>query len=167
MREASRKMAACGMMTALGVVLMLAGAVAEVGMYAVPMFLGLFLAPFGRRWGTGCQLLLWLAIGLLSLILVPDVEQDLMFLCFFGWYPALRPKLEPLPGALRLCAKLALFNGVVVALEAVIIRFFVPETGGRGLLLALLVLGNVTFLVYDLAIPRFCRRLDGWFRKLL
>lgn len=166
MKQQSRRMALCGMTTALGVVLMVLGAILELGMYVCPMFVGLSLIPIGKRWGAKYHLLLWAAISLLCLMLVSNPEQNLMFIGFFGWYPALRPRLQRLPCLPRLAVKLALFNAIVIAIEALLIVVLVPEAMGTALTVLLLALGNVTFLLYDFAIPRFEWLADKHLKKL-
>lgn len=155
MKQQSRRMAVCGMAAALGVVLMVLGAILELGMYVCPMFVGLCLIPIGKEWGVKYHLMLWAAISLLCLMLVSNLEQNLMFIGLFGWYPALRPRLQRLPPLSRLLVKLVLFNAIVIAIEALLIFVLVPESMGTVFTVILLVLGNVTFLLYDFAIPRF------------
>lgn len=155
MREQTRRIAVCSMTAALGVVVMLLGAVLELGMYVCPMVVGLCLIPLGRRFGVKYQLLLWIAISLLSLFLVPNPEENLVFAGLFGWYPALQPKLQKLPRVLRAVVKLVLFNAVVIGLEALIIFVLVPEVIGDNMLLLLLLLGNVMFVMYDRVVGRF------------
>ena len=166
MKQQSRRMAVCGMTVALGVVLMVLGAILELGMYVCPMFVGLFLIPIGNKWGVKYHLLLWAAISLLCLMLVSNLEQNLMFLCLFGWYPALRPRLQRLPRLPRLLVKLALFNAIVIAIETLLILVLVPEAMGTALTVILLALGNVTFLLYDFAIPRFAWLADKHLKKI-
>lgn len=148
-------MAFCGIMSALGVVIMLLGSVLGLGMYLAPMMVGLCLVPVGKAYGKKYQLLLWIAISLLSIMLVPNVEQNLMFLCLFGWYPAFRPVLQKVSMVAGLCLKLLLFNAIVIPLELLIMFVLVPETTGTVFAVILLILGNVTFLCYDFAIPAF------------
>ena len=154
----TRAVALSGVTAALAVVLMAVGGLLGVGLYAAPMLAGLCLLPAGRHLGTKYHLLLWLAVSALSFFLVPDVEQNLMFLCLFGCYPILRPALERLP---RVLCKLLFFNAVAIALEALVLLVLVPETLGAGMLLLLLALGNLTFVLYDLLIPRAQRLLDA------
>lgn len=155
MKKQSKRIAVCGITAALGVVIMMLGAVLGIGMYLAPMLVGVCLSPVGREWGTKHQILLWIAISLLSLMLVSDLEENLMFLGLFGWYPVLRPALQKLPPVLRVIAKLLIFNVVVIALELLLLLVLVPESMGTALTVLLLALGNGTFLVYDFAIPRF------------
>lgn len=155
MRKQTRVIAVCGVTVALGVVIMVLGNVLGLGMYLAPMLAGLCLSAVGRELGTKYQILLWIAIGLLSFMLISNPEQNLMFAGLFGWYPILRPALQKRKRILRFVAKFLIFNVIVVALEALLVLVLVPESLGAGLTLLLLVLGNVTFFVYDLAIPRF------------
>ncbi|MGN1003722.1 MAG: hypothetical protein ACI4O5_02715 [Oscillospiraceae bacterium] len=155
MKKKSKQIAVCGVTAALGVVIMMLGAVLGIGMYLAPMLVGVCLIPIGREWGAKYQILLWIVISLLSLILVSEPEENLMFLGLFGWYPILRPTLQKLPPVLRVVVKLLIFNVVVIALELLLLLVLVPEGMGTALTVLLLVLGNVTFLVYDFAIPRF------------
>ncbi len=156
----TKALAFCGVMTALGVVILLLGGFLGIGTYAAPMLAGLMLLPVGSRYGWKYHALVWLCVGVLALILVSDVEESLMFLGLFGWYPILRPKLQQLPKVLGWVAKFALFNGVLIALEALVLLVLAPEALELSFLLALLALANLVFWVYDLAIPRVAANLE-------
>lgn len=154
MKTAAKRMATCAMMTALCVVLMVLGAVLELGMYACPLLAGLCFIPVGQKYGRKYHILLYVASGIVCLLLVPNIEENLMFVGLFGWYPIIRPCLQKLPGVLKWLCKLAVFNGAVIAVEWLEMTVLVPEVVEGVLLWILLVLGNVTFLVYDYLIPR-------------
>ena len=155
MKFQSKKMAVCSMTAAVGVVILLLGGVLGLGMDVCPLLVGLCLMPIGRLYGVKYQLMLWIVISLLSLLLVPNPEENLMFAGIFGWYPALYPKLQKLPKVLRWVVKLLLFNGIVIALEALVMLVLVPEVIGDGMLLLLLLMGNVVFVMYDRVLPNF------------
>lgn len=154
-KEQSKRIAACGLTTALGIALMFLGTFLGLGMYLIPMLVGMCLTPIGTIWGRKYQILLWFAIGLLSILLISAPEQNLMFFGLFGWYPILRPILQKLPKLPRVIMKLLVFNIVTVALESLLMFVLFPEALSMALTIFLLVLGNITFLVYDMAIPRF------------
>ena len=154
MRNTTKRMATCAMMTALGVVLMLLGGVLELGMYACPLFAGLAFVPLGEKYGQKYHVMLYISTTILCFLLVPNWEENLMFAGFFGWYPILRPHLEKLPLILRWIGKLALFNGAVIAIEWLLMTLIMSETMGGILLWLLLAMGNVTFIAYDCLIPR-------------
>lgn len=152
--EQTKRLTVCAMLAAVSVVLMLLGAVLQLGTYAAPLLTGMVLIPIGNRYGRKYQTMLWLVISGLCFMLVPSAEQNLMFAGLFGWYPIAYPTLQKLPRLLRLPVKLLLFNGVVIAMEAALIWLIAPEAMEWSFALLLLALGNVTFLLYDYLIPK-------------
>ena len=155
------------MTAALGVILMLLGSFMGLGMYMAPMFVGWCLIPIGKKYGTKYQTMLWIVIGLLCLMLVSDIEQNLMFIGLFGWYPIVRSKLQKLPRAPRLFVKLALFNVVIISLESLVLWLLFPEPLESWMAVVLLVLGNLTFLFYDFAFPVFELLAERYLKKIL
>ncbi len=153
-RESGRKVALCGLLAALGIVILLLAGWIGVGTYIGPVLAGLLLIPVERKYGSKMALTLWAAIGLLSLFLVADTEETLMFLAFFGWYPAIRPKLEKLTTGLRWLVKELIFNAAIAAVELLMFLVLAPESATVGMLLVLFLLFNLTFLAYDRALPR-------------
>ena len=150
----TKRMAMCGMMAALSVVLMVLGGALGLGMYISPLLAGLCLIPIGNAYGKKYQMILWLAVSVLSLILVPNIEESLMYLCLFGCYPILRPYFQKLPKVLRFIAKLLFFTVVFTALQLLITLVLVPEVMGTGMMLTLIALADVTLLLYDFVLPR-------------
>lgn len=163
----TKALAFCGVMTALGVVILMLGGFLGIGTYAAPMLAGLMLLPVGSRYGRKYYALVWLAVSALALILVSDVEEGLMFLGFFGWYPILRPALQRLPRVLGWAVKFLIFNAAMVALELLVLLVLVPEALEPGLLLALLAVANLVFWLYDRVIPRVEENLTRRLGKLL
>ncbi|MBQ8588989.1 MAG: hypothetical protein IJ486_00835 [Firmicutes bacterium] len=156
MTNNTKRLTACSLMTAAGVVLMIFGSLMGIATYAMPMIVGLALIPLGKRYGLKYQLTTFAATALLSLMLVSNVEQSLLFLAFLGWYPAVRPGLQRIkPKLLRFVIKLVVFNVPVILVEWLVMTLLVPEDMDHWFLWILLTLGNITFLVYDFAMPKF------------
>ena len=151
----ARGIAISGVFTALAIGLMWIGALSGVGTYAVPLLAGIALIPVGQALGKKYHLLSFAAVSLLSFLLSADWEQNLMFAGLMGWYPILRPALERLKKPLRILLKLAIFNVMAVAVELLVTLVFVPTAEALWLLVALLLIGNVAFLIYDAALPKF------------
>lgn len=166
MKENARRMAFCAMMAALSVVLMVLGAVLELGMYACPLFAGLCFIPVGQKYGRKYHWTLYAAASILCFLLVPNMEENLMFAGLFGWYPIVRPGLQRLPKVLGWVCKLVIFNGAVIAIEWLVVTVLAPEVLGGTILWVLLALGNVTFVAYDMLIPKV-EGLSGRIAKLL
>ena len=152
----------CGILAALMVALMLLGTMIPTTTYICPALAGMLVIPVVWEFGFRTGGLLYLAVALLSLFLAPDKEAGLFFAFLFGWYPLLRPKLQHIRRKLpRLVLKLLLFNLSLVVIFALLLFVFVaPDLQAdaktwTGLLLAgMLLLGNVTFLLYDLLLAR-------------
>ena len=151
------------MMSALAVVIMLVGGYLEIGMYAFPMISGLLLMPVGDRYGKKYHVAMWAVVSVISFILVPYVEQNLMFLLLFGLYPVIYSFFGKMPKALARVLKFIYFNAVFIGIEALVMLVLVPEVMSLGMIALFLVLGNITFIIYDLVIPR----ADFLFKKYL
>jgi hypothetical protein len=172
MRAYARRMAVCAMMVALGVVLMFLLGLTGIGTYAAPLFACLLLVPLQREYGTGTALTVWLATGLLTLLLATDREMALVYLTIFGWYPLARPQFQRLPRLLRPVLKLAAFNGATVVTYALLLPFLGLELEMMEpwLLAALLAMGNLTFFLEDRflipkLVPMWEQRLSHWLKK--
>lgn len=150
----SKIIASCGMTAALSVVIMIIGGILGLGMYASPMIAGFCLMPIQQKFGAKYSWTLWAAVSLLCFILVPDVEENLMYFAFFGLYPLLWPHFEKLPKKLRWIGKLLYFNLVVIAVEMLIMLVLIPENMGWIMNLILLLMGNIIFICYDFLLPR-------------
>ena len=155
MKKRTRAMAICAMLAALSVVLMLLGAVLELGMYACPLFVGLCFVPVGQKYGRKYHVTLYAATCILCFLFVPNVEENLLLAGLFGWYPIVRPGLQKLNKWLGWIIKMLIFNASVVAIEWLVMKVLVPEYEEGILLWILLILGNITFLAYDFLIPRW------------
>lgn len=168
MSNSTKRLTTCSLMTAVGVVLMVLGSMLGIATYAMPMIVGLALIPLGKRYGIKYHLTVFAATALLSLLLVSDVEQSLLFLAFLGWYPALRPGLQWIkPKILRGLVKLITFNVPVVLMEWILMTLLVPESMDTWFLWILLILGNITFIVYDFAMPKFEYIMEHYMGRIL
>lgn len=171
----SSKTAICGMIAALSVVIMML-TIIPVMTYAAPAFAGILLMvvviEINKKWAFG----VYAAAGILSLLLATDKEAAVMYVAFFGYYPIIKAVLESkLPRAVEWIVKFLIFNVTMVASYFVLIKVFgismedMNELGKYGPLI-LLALGNVVFVVFDIAITRIATlyiiRWQKQFRRL-
>lgn len=162
----SKVIASCGMAAALSIVVMLVGGVLGLGMYISPMIAGFLLLPIGQKYGVKYQWMLWSAVSLLCFILVPNVEENLMYFSLHGLYPILYPYFERMTSKLKWLCKLLYFNIIVVAVEALVMLVLVPEVMGPGMAVILLLMGNAIFIMYDFLLPRSELLFRKYFGKL-
>ena len=165
-RSETKRIALCGMMAALSTVILLMGAVLGLGIYLAPMVAGMILLPVGRSFGWKYHGMLWLVVSVLAFLLVSEIEENLMYLCLFGCYPILYPKLCGLPKGVRTLTKLVLFNGAFLLVELLVMWVLVPQAVELWYLVVLLLLGNVMFLCYDRALPVAAFWMDRYLGRL-
>ncbi len=156
----ARQLALGGVFAALAVVLLTLGGVIPIGTYLAPMLASLPLIVLLTELPGGLCLGWYAVMSILGVMLCPDKETAFVFV-FLGWYPIARPALDRLPRLPRLLAKLLLFNLAVAALYALLILVFRLEVlvqeaqeTGFAMLLVLALLGNLTFLFFDLLLKR-------------
>ena len=164
-----------GIFCALALVIMFMTSLLGLFTYAGPIAAAVTLIPIREEFGVKTGITAWAAISILSMILLPDREMALFFVCF-GWYPlALRPVHRIKPKLLRIAASLAIYLALVLLMYGVLcgVLGIDPELAEntRILNIALLVTGALTFLLCDAA---YCRMLLLWqlkwrksFRRLL
>lgn len=158
----SAKTAIGGITAALSVVLMLP-TVMGLWTYALPAFAGILIMftiiELDKKWAVG----IFVAVSLLSLILLPNKEAAVFYLCFFGNYPIIKCLLEStkMPRVLEYIIKFIVFNAEVLLAGFIMIKVFgVPMAEFLGIegegafwvqyaLPITLVVGNITFLLFD------------------
>ena len=166
----SQKIALCGVLSALSVVVLLVGNVLQIGTYAAPMLASFLLIPVLEDYGKKYALLLYAVVSLLSLFLVPDKELVLFYVLVLGYYPVLRVRLNNIRrSVLRWMAKFGCFNALLIVVLAPpeLVQEFAAE--GTPMLLALLALGNLSFWLCDRALtaitPLYRQRIAPRLKK--
>ena len=86
----SQKIALCGMLGALSVVLLLLGSALQIGTYAAPMLAAFLLIPVLEEYGTRYALTLYVCVAILAVLFVPETELALFYVLVMGYYPVLR-----------------------------------------------------------------------------
>ena len=163
----SRRIALCGLLTALAVVVLLLGGMIGIGTFAAPVLAMAALLPVLEEYGARAAATAYAAAAILGLVLVPDRELALVYACF-GWYPILRPHIARIPSRLlRLVVRLAVCNGTILVLYGSLLRLMGLTAdlamASRTLNIVLLAMGNLVFLLLDLVLER----MTGlWRRKL-
>jgi len=168
MREQSRKIALCGVLCGLAVVVLLLGGLFSLAVYCAPLLAMAVLLPVLEEYGPRSAGAAYGATAILALLLVPDRETALVYV-FFGWYPILRPRIAALPSfPVRLVCRLGVCGLSMFLLYGVTIRLLgltavTEELGSGWFTAALAAMGCAVFLLLDLALGRLTAL---WRRKL-
>lgn len=153
-RRKSKRMALCGVMGSLMVTAMLLGDVIPLATFCAPMLAGLLLVPIAQEYGNRVAFLLYLAVGVLSLLVSTDPEMSFCFIFMAGPYPMVRNKLGTIRSrALAWGIKLVFFSAMLVLMYGLLELLFPTVAGlgemGTAALAAFGGLGILTFLAYD------------------
>lgn len=148
----SVKIAFCGIVTAFVCVIMTASLIPNITL-AVPAVAGLFLIPVIAEAGVVPALLCFAASGTLSFF-TGNKTSWFLFVIFFGYYPVIRCLIEKNHFALlKWILKLSVFNAAAVI--CLVVQYNTVGLSFKGWYLALaFVLGNIVFLIYDVAVSR-------------
>jgi len=158
----TKKMALAGVLCALAVVFMMLGGVIPLATFVCPALAGLMLIPIFVECGEKFCYGAYVAISALALIICADKEAALLF-AFLGYYPALRWRIEQIRSTfLRVIVRLAVFNVSIGVMYALIFFVFqmqaiIAEMQAMGIVMnaVLLVIGNITMLMYDRVLKVF------------
>ena len=147
----TRKLAVSAMLSALGVVILYLGSVINVLDLTMVAIASLFVFFAVIELGTPFQYLIYAVTALLSMFLLPDKFAALTYLLFGGIYPVFKAMIERLHYLISWILKFSFFNTVLSVIVAVSVYIMHIEDSEVGFTVGLYVLGNVTFLLYDIA----------------
>lgn len=161
MKSKASLVALCGVLAALAVALLFFGGAIPFAAIACPVLASMVMIPVYTETGKKWSLLWYAAVALLGLLLAPDKEAAILF-AFFGYYPMLKKWFGRLPNSvIKWVVKLVYVNAAVFAAYSLMIFVFRMDAVSaefaemeRYLLIVLLVLANISFVLYDILIDR-------------
>lgn len=155
----SQRIAFCGVICALSIMVLLM-TLFPFATYALAALAGLFFIPvvleLDVRYGLAC----YAVTAALAFFITPDMEAKVLFILFFGYYPAVQLRLNLMRNTVASWAlKFLIFNVAVVGGYVLMLTTIglPPDSftiGGVHLPYVFLAAGNVVFAVYDVAITR-------------
>lgn len=96
--------------------------------YVFPAMAGIVLIAVEEENGTKTAMLVYVAVSVLAMFIVPDQEAKVLFVMLLGYYPMLKSRLERAPRPIAYLLKFLLFNGVIVAFYYVMLYVFgIPD----------------------------------------
>ena len=162
-----------GMIAAVSVVLMLLTVYIPLLEQALPALAGVLLIAAVIETGAGWAFVIYIAVGLLSLLFAFNNGAAFYYILFFGLYTIVKSFIERIPiKPLQWVVKLLFFNMCAVAVYFVIFVWILhlPDSVFKYGYAATLAVINVVFIVYDIALSRlvvtYRTRIRKLFRKL-
>lgn len=170
-KNETRTLVIAAAIAALGVVTLTLGAVVQVLDLSVAVIASLFVVFAVIELGGKYPYLVYAVTALLAMLLLPVKSAPLIYLCFTGYYPIIKSKLEKRCVRAPLCwlLKILIFNAVLTAAVLVgTLVLHVPVPSVR--YYWLLPLLTPVFVLYDVALTRlitfYLVRLRDRFRFL-
>ena len=154
----SKKIALCGLMAALAIVIMCLGGLIPVATYVCPILCTLIGNVIQRICGRRHAWVWYCAVCLLSILLAPDKEAAIVYL-LLGCYPYIKPCFDKFK--FRIILKLLYFNFTAIIAYRLMLWLF-GQTQilqeyvmlGTVSILIVLLLANVTFFMLDILLSR-------------
>lgn len=162
------KIALCGVCGSLSIVIMMISSVVPIASIALPAISGCVLIPVVAFASVKYAYMVYAVVSVLSFLLVADREAVLIYVLFFGYYPALFATLSKIQNSvISWFVKLIIFNAAAVLDYFIVTAIFMipqdlPDFFGRYALLILLVFANVVFILYDIALKGL---IDFYFQR--
>ena len=162
-----RRLTLSAILAALTVVFLYVGAVVEVMDLTLAAMAALLVTFSRMEMGVKYAFMLYFAAGILSFLLLPSKLPAILYLVMTGIYPILKFRLERFRPLLSWVCKLAYFNAaltLVIWLTEFVLGL--PDTG-FSFELPVYLLGNVTYVLFDVALSMLIRSYQlTWRRRL-
>lgn len=153
----TKEIARGGLLAAAAVALLyIGGTVTYIGPAACLVAGVTSAVPLLRRARLKTAVTLYLAVSILSALLVPRKIEVAAYILFCGLYPIVKFCVECyVPRRRQMDLKLAYFNIMLVIAAALAIFVFLPQFSLSGFrLLVVWVAANIVFVIYDVALSR-------------
>ncbi|MBQ3003763.1 MAG: hypothetical protein IJD82_08530, partial [Clostridia bacterium] len=149
-----KAVATSGVLAALAVVILLLGSLIELLDLSAAAMASLVIMVAVIDLGIGYAAGVYAVAAVLSVLLFPKTAT-IVFAAFVGYYPIVKVYLDRIkPRLLQYTVKLVLFNTFLFAILWLVEQLLGAGNDWSALGVPLYVLGNLTFLVFDLAIAR-------------
>ena len=172
-RQRTTRIAASGMMIALGVIFLYIGSLIDTLNIIMAAGASLLCVMAVVDYGPGYAFMLYAGTGLAALLLLPEKFTPTVYLLLVGYYPMVKERLERLAkrgtepadpkkakhvrrlrAAGIFALKLCIGNAAILALFLLARYVLLLPPSDKLLLLALWGMANVTFVLYDLALTQ-------------
>ena len=151
----TKRIAVLAMLSALGVVILYAGALISVMDISVAVIASMLAVLAVIEYGGSAPWLVFGVTSILSLLLLPQKSPAVMYALFFGYYPILKEKCEKNGKILSWGLKEASFHAAIVVMYfALRIVAFESVDMPLFMLIITLALFEVVFPLYDVALTR-------------
>jgi len=150
MGEKTRKLTLSALFSAFAVVLLFIASVLPTGQLGIVAAASLFVAAAVVEAGIGAGAGVFIVSSALGMLLIPNRSAPLLFILFFGYYPALKSVIERVKGtALQWALKLLVFNLALTVIWFFMLEILFAPIDSMPAPLLVYLGGNAIFALYD------------------
>lgn len=159
----------------LSAALMMLSSVIPFLTYAIPAMAALLVLFMRIECNWKWALSVYVGSSIVCALVVPEKEAVAIYIALVGYYPLLKLIFDKLPRVVGYVVKSVFFVGMIIGIYYVIMHVFGISTelleDTQGFMIPLLVvLGLVTFIIYDVALDKlelaYYRRWQKQLRKI-
>lgn len=153
----TKKIALCGVIGALSIVLLLMGSIIPLATYACPALAAILILPISYEYQEKTAFTMYLSVSILSTILIPEKEFVMMYVFVFGLYTVFKFKADKIkPKFLQLILKASYAVISTAVCYAILLLVFPNPLLTKELsdstswfIILFFVLFSATFILYD------------------
>ena len=157
-RNNTKRLTVCAMLAALGVIFLYVGSLIEVVDISMAVLASMLSVIAVIEYGKGAPWFVFFTTAVLGCILAPPWSGfggTLYYVAFFGFYPILKEYFEKMKKVTAWICKEIVFNVCLAAVIAVLrFVFFAQVSVSIPMYVTLVVLCEVVFILYDVALTR-------------
>lgn len=149
----TKTLAVNSLICAMCVVIMALCAVIETLDISLAVIAGILVGvseiEYGKKWA-------WLVFAVSSVLslLLPQKSAGFFFILIAGWYPIVQTKINMLKPVISRIVKTLIINISMAIAILLTVFVFKTEVLGYKIIAALVLLGNITFILYDKLLDR-------------
>lgn len=150
-----RMTALCGIFAAAELVIIYLSSVFNMLDLAIAMLTVAFTLVLFAEYGVKPSLVVYLAVSILSVLIVPNKFTPLCYVFFMGIYPIIKPYFDKLPKIAGYILKFVYFNAGYIIVYFVVVRFAMLDdvfSIGSVMFYVLLACANLAFFLCDYTI---------------
>lgn len=154
MKIKSKKITLCAIFASLSLVIMYLGSILDIMDLTAAALASMLVYLSVIELGGYYPYALWLICSVLGIIILPTKTGVLCYGLFAGIYPMFKLFFDRMNKILAWILKLSMFNTALIILMILAKRVFMTEFESVTFTWIFAVLGNVTFVLYDIAMTK-------------
>ena len=145
-----RRISLAAMLGAFTLLFLYIASVIPVGKFAMYFLSSVFVAALMVEYDTGLAFLMFVAVSLLSFLILPDRTRVFYYIIFFGHYGIGKHFIEKIKDkVIAFVVKLIYFNAAIALMYLIASAILLSDVDFKLPLWALVIIAQVVFIIYD------------------